>query len=499
VAFTTIPASGSTPVQFVGTDGPDAIDIQNTQTFELTGLGANDSIVFSTQILNALASGGDGDDIITGNILGGGTIVQSKINGNAGADTIGNPQLGISASNSNPNVPIVNGGTAGILGGQGGDTIYVGNLQTSRVNGNLGDDIIFTSVASTAAVNTSDSEIFGGQGNDTVSVGNGTYINSFIGGNVGEDLINVGITTGTLSNTTIDGGEGNDTINGAASTANLATLIGGLGDDNITGGSGNDSMEGGDNNDTLNGGAGSDTLSGGSDDDTINGGAGIDTLTGGTGNDTFQQGAGSTGSLGLIAVTTGINVNTVPGDTINGVTLVTVTGTTGTGVTITPIGASTQFGFVNGTITDAQSNGVLDSGDTLVLNTGFDVVTDWQASDLLQTGTVNYAVGDFNNITDMTFGYAIPPAGTNFPIAPALGASYNFAFRGNWDNANSFAIGVTPQSGADILVGTIALTDINGNNVLDLADFAAGVANISNWTVLDNVAPGVAIGTANWV
>jgi Ca2+-binding RTX toxin-like protein len=85
----------------------------------------------------------------------------------------------------------------------------------------------------------------------------------------------------------------------------MATIIGTIGDDNLTGGpgddliygydpanqastdGGNDTLNGLDGNDNLYGGKGDDTLTGGAGDDRLDGGLGYDSMAGGAGNDTY--------------------------------------------------------------------------------------------------------------------------------------------------------------------------------------------------------------------
>ena len=104
-------------------------------------------------------------------------------------------------------------------------------------------------------------------------------------GTVGDDLLE-----GGEDNDTLRGRKGNDTLQGGLGSD---LLKGGLGDDLLEGGEGNDTLRGGKDNDTLQGGLGSDLLKGGLGDDLLEGGEGNDTLRGGKDNDTLQGGFGA--------------------------------------------------------------------------------------------------------------------------------------------------------------------------------------------------------------
>jgi len=70
----------------------------------------------------------------------------------------------------------------------------------------------------------------------------------------------------------------------------MATIIGTIGDDNLTGTSGDDLMYGYDPSDQADTDGGNDTLDGGDGNDTLFGGNGNDTLIGGAGNDWLDDG-----------------------------------------------------------------------------------------------------------------------------------------------------------------------------------------------------------------
>ncbi len=91
----------------------------------------------------------------------------------------------------------------------------------------------------------------------------------------GDDIV-----FGKNGNDYIDGGNGDD------------WLVGGAGRDELIGGNGADKLDGGDDADKLFGGAGNDVLRGGGGDDTIQAGDGADIAYGGLGDDLIHGGAG---------------------------------------------------------------------------------------------------------------------------------------------------------------------------------------------------------------
>lgn len=160
--------------------------------------------------------------------------------------------------------------------------------------------------------------IYGSEGNDIL---NGNGGNDILDGGTGDDVLN-----GGNDNDTLIDNLGNDTLNGGAGNDSLDA---GVGNDTLTGGSGNDQINGGDGIDQIfesgnfdfllssysltGNGTGTDsltsievaTLIGGSGDNTINaslsslssvtldGGAGNDTLIGGAGNNILSGGSGN--------------------------------------------------------------------------------------------------------------------------------------------------------------------------------------------------------------
>jgi Ca2+-binding RTX toxin-like protein len=266
LTFTTIPGAGATDAtSFVGTDGVDILATFNTLTAFVGAQGGNDEI--TAQNINGLVDwqlkAGAGGDAVTfkSDMIGG------RVNGNAGSDTLTLGQVLAGAA---------------VFGGQNNDLIKTETVAQARVNGNLGNDTINVGFGIDGfAVDVIGASIFGGQGSDTINV---TFMNAtdtVIGGNLGDDFINLNFdNTDIVNGLTVNGGEGNDTITSnyrtlAAQTANVAGTGAGIVFDL---GAGNDLVEASGRNDTINGGAG---------DDNIAGRRGADTMTGGLGQNTF--------------------------------------------------------------------------------------------------------------------------------------------------------------------------------------------------------------------
>ncbi|MDI1302711.1 MAG: VCBS domain-containing protein [bacterium] len=225
-------------------------------------LGGND--IATGSILDDYVDGNEGDDSLHG---GAGNDV---ISGGAGTDSLygdeGNDRLTGDAQDQ-------------LFGGDGNDTLTGAGLQY----GESGNDQLYA--AATGSL------LDGGEGDDSLIGDDGA---DMLGGGNGDDSLIGGAGVDTL-----DGGNGNDSLSGGSDSD---LLIGGEGDDHLEGGigndilkgdAGNDVLHGGDGVDTLDGGNGNDALSGGSDNDLLMGGEGDDHLDGGTGNDILEGNSGN--------------------------------------------------------------------------------------------------------------------------------------------------------------------------------------------------------------
>jgi serralysin len=278
------------------------------------------------------ASGGSGNDVITGNaannVLNGGAG-NDVLNGGAGNDTIyggmGNDTADggegndlIYLNDGDDYLNIVSTGNDTFYGGAGNDYIYgwtgnelyYGESGNDTLLGSSGFDSLYGGDGSDSVDGGIDNDVIdGGAGNDTIYGESG---NDTVSGGDGDDLIYLGdgndyVNTTALGNDTFYGGAGDDYIYGGSGNeiyygeAGNDTLLGYHGNDSLWGGDGNDSLIGGFNNDTLDGGTGIDTLYGGDGDDRITsdgdgglyyGDAGNDVMFSGIGNETMDGGVG---------------------------------------------------------------------------------------------------------------------------------------------------------------------------------------------------------------
>ncbi|CAK6702011.1 calcium-binding protein [Synechococcus sp. CBW1107] len=335
VAFTTLPGSASAATTFQGTEGADSvviIDLPNDSTnFEANGEGGDDFIAFEGSQNLSTIRGGQGNDLITQNIINdflGNIWSAGLISGNNGDDVIGNNQLGIAAIASTIN------------GGQGDDQLYAGPIQNTLLNGNRGMDWVIVD-GDYGSVNINGSFIYGGQGDDYLSVdsdGNDNINNTVIGGNLGNDYIALNI-DGSFAGSVVEGGDGDDGIFAGRSSTGLLIfggdgndyivgaggggdyfgdyfgagddIFGEAGNDYIKGLGGNDYLVGGDGADSLFGGYGRDTLLGGDLNDILVGGEDADILSGGTGSNQFRYNSDDTDDGSFVNVSVGGNVYTI--------------------------------------------------------------------------------------------------------------------------------------------------------------------------------------------
>ncbi|MEA5423138.1 calcium-binding protein [Synechococcus sp. CCY9202] len=333
VAFTTLPGSASAATTFQGTEGADSvviIDLPNASTnFEANGEGGDDFIAFEGSQNLSTIRGGQGNDLITQNILTddffGNIWSAGLISGNMGDDVIGNNQLGIAAIASTIN------------GGQGDDQLYVGPIQSTLLNGNLGNDWVIVD-GDYGSVNINGSSIFGGQGDDYISVDsdrNDNINNTVIGGNLGNDYITLDVDA-SFAGSVVEGGDGDDYIFAGRSSTGLLIfggegndyivgaggdyfgdygagddIFGEAGNDYIKGLGGNDFLVGGDGADSLFGGYGRDTLLGGDLNDILVGGEDADILSGGTGSNQFRYNSSDTADGSFVNVSVGGNIYTI--------------------------------------------------------------------------------------------------------------------------------------------------------------------------------------------
>ena len=253
--------------------GLDADVVLNLNGGSYSRFGSHEDVAIAFGVTLENASGGSGDDQLTGN------GAANRLSGGAGNDTL--------------------------QGGAGSDTAVFSAASSAISLGTLGDSLRISSEDGVDLIR--EVEVFqfadislilaqmqalavgvflrGDAGDDTLLGGVG---NDRLLGEGGNDSLLGGNGTDTLN-----GGSGNDTIVGGDSTADLRDVIyGGSGRDVIDGGYGNDLVYGQDGNDTIAGGFGADDLQGQNGHDVITGGAFSDLIYGGAGADFVNGGFG---------------------------------------------------------------------------------------------------------------------------------------------------------------------------------------------------------------
>ncbi|MFZ1415711.1 MAG: calcium-binding protein [Defluviicoccus sp.] len=252
--------------------------------------------------LNAIesATGGNGDDKITGNDF------PNTLRGGPGNDALsglkGYDNLFGESGNDSLNG---NEGTDKLYGGADNDSLY-GGADNDDLDGGAGTDSLSGEAGADKLYGGADNDsLYGGADNDSLSGEGG---NDYLYGELGDDSLDGGDGLDKLY-----GGDGLDTIDGGAGNDEA---LGGAGDDLIEMGDGNDLARGEAGNDTLDGGLGSDTLYGGADNDLISGGDGNDAALGGDGNDSINMGEGNDwarGEAGNDALDGGLGSDTLYG------------------------------------------------------------------------------------------------------------------------------------------------------------------------------------------
>ena len=194
--------------------------------------------------------------------------------------------------------------------------------------------------------------------------------------------------------------------------ANVTTLGG---EDSVTTGANNDIIDTGAADDTISSGAGNDTITAGAGDDVINAGAGTDGITGGTGADTMTGGAGTdtftvaTGDTGITIATADTITDFTTADDIIATSLIAGNATIADGSALAAAADSGLAAFIAaadavltagagvddayiaydaaGTgnayvVIDEDDSGSVDAGDTFIILTGVNLVTEIVVADI---------------------------------------------------------------------------------------------------------------------
>jgi Ca2+-binding RTX toxin-like protein len=440
------------------------------------------------------ATGGSGNDVITGNdaanILDGRTGDDTLIGG-AGDDTL-----------------IGGGGADKLYGGDGVDTVSYATA-TAGVTldlTNLGavvldsiESIVGSSFADQLTGDTNANAFDGGAGDDSISGGDG---NDTLTGGLGNDSLTGGAgidaasyaaataaVTANLATGAVTGGAGTDTINITVGNE-IENLIGSANNDNFTGSDLANLLDGGAGNDVLNGGAGNDTLIGGLGNDSLTGGAGIDTasyatatsavtanlatgaVSGGAGTDTINGGAGNEienllGSAFNDVFTGNSLANILDGGAGND----SLTGGDGAD---TLLGGAGNDSLIGGLGNDSLVGG--DGNDAYTVEDAGDIVSELanQGNDLVQTALATYTLTD--NVENLTFTGASPAsfAGTGNALNNIItGAAGNDTLDGG--------------AGDDTIIGGLGNDSLLGGIGNDTVSYAS-----STLTVTVNLGAGTA-------
>ncbi len=233
-------------------------------------------------IMNILADGDDGNDVITlesaapAEIYGG--TGDDQIQSGAGDDILSGDEGNDVISGGDGSDVIDGGDGADVLNGEGGDDSISGGPSNDSLDGGSGNDILS-----------------GDEGNDSLFGGDGA---DALYGDDGDD--------------TLSGGGGDDTLEGAEGADNMH---GGDGNDSMYGNNGPDQMYGDGGQDTMYGNAGDDGMSGGTGDDYMEGNEGSDSINGDAGVDDMLGGNPTAGTPdGRDAMHGGDGVDVMAGD-----------------------------------------------------------------------------------------------------------------------------------------------------------------------------------------
>ncbi|WP_068305203.1 M10 family metallopeptidase C-terminal domain-containing protein [Pararhodobacter sp. CCB-MM2] len=276
IGFTIFDTGGTDTFNLSGMSASQSVDLRPTYASSVAGGTNNVWIARGTIIENA--RGGTGNDVLMGNHVG------NLLIGNTGSDLVvglgGNDTMWAGAGD-NGDDSVFGGAGADIAGLGGGDDLAVGDGYFDGVTayGETSDD--------------GQDTIYAGAGDDLVITGGYDGSSAPTYASAGNGAIAASV-TGRAADTAFTGkgrdilygADGNDVLGGGF---DADYVHGGGGNDTIYAGTGSfaDTLVGGDGNDLIYNGGGNDKVFGGAGADELWGGAGDDTLTGGAGADTF--------------------------------------------------------------------------------------------------------------------------------------------------------------------------------------------------------------------
>ncbi|WP_190274105.1 beta strand repeat-containing protein [Gallionella capsiferriformans] len=361
--------------------GGDQITVENwwsSDAYRIETFTFSDGTSLSKAQIHTMAqtlNGTSGADVIAG------WDENNIINAGSGNDTISDTGgTNVIDAGSGDDVVTASGNNT-IYGGDGNDAVTVNYVGANRLEGGAGDDLLKVTHNGAngydAGYYGESTTFVGGVGNDRLEGSSGADTYVFNRGDGSDTILDIGTNaywSYLVKADTVQFGAGisasdisasrsgnnllikiNDPLNPAGgdqitvenwwssdayrietftfsdgtglSKAQIHTMVGTAGDDNLVGTVYSDTLAGLDGNDVLNGNLGNDILQGGAGNDTLtdtaganllDGGAGADTLTGSTGNELFAGGVGNdtitTGSgADIIAFNRGDGMDVVNG------------------------------------------------------------------------------------------------------------------------------------------------------------------------------------------
>ena len=382
-------------------------------------------------------------------------------------------------------VGITMSGIANVFGGDG-DDIITGDMLGNELWGGRGDDILNggdgTDYALFYGVRTDYTIVDNGDGTWTISGGfEGSDTLSGIEFARFSDM-DVALTAQFT--------EGNDNVDGTAGADMFFALggndiVNGLGgDDIIHGDAGNDTIHGNDDNDQLFGEDGIDRLFGDAGDDTLDGGIGNDILSGGAGDDIFIGGAGADthlGSSGTDTLDFSASTSRVELDLAAGGTVGDAAGDSYNSIEVV-IGTDFNDILRGGSASDTLRGG--DGVDRLFGNGGFDVLDGGAGDDILSGGDdadrfiggagadVHLGGGGLDIIDYSASASAVTVnLDTGGTVGDAAGDTY---FGVETVIGTAFDDTITGDSASETLIGGDGADTINGAGGYDLIDGGAG-------------------------
>ncbi|WP_088182258.1 M10 family metallopeptidase [Sphingobium sp. Z007] len=423
----------------------------------LTFGGSNASLIEN-------ATGGSGNDTITGNVLA------NVLKGGSGQDTI--------------------------YGGDGNDVIQ-GGFGTDTVYGEAGDDVF---------------QVLQGEFGDNIDGGSGTDL---------LDLSNYTATYGATVDLSAGSWDFNPSFGGPYTISGVENVDGTQLADTITGTIGSNVLNGNGGNDTLLGGSSSDIIYGGDGNDIIQGGFATDTVYGEAGDDVFQvlqgefgdniDGGSGTDRLDLsnYTLTYGATVDLSAGSwdfnpSFGGpYTITSVENVDGTQLADTITGDSNDNAINGNSGNDTLKGGIgLDiihgNGGNDVIQGGFGIDTVYgdAGDDVFQVlqgefgDNVNGGSGsdrlDLSNYTT-TYGATVDLAAGSWNFSPSFGGPYTITGVENVDGTQL----------ADTLTGNGVNNVLNGNDGNDVINGEAGNDTINGGNGNDQMIGGIGNDTFN--